>query len=186
MQAEIAALVNDPSKRVQVWFEDEARFGQQGCITKVWAPRGSRPFAIRQTQYDYLWLISAVCPETGDIEGLFAPRVDAAIMNIFLFQMSKQLDPDVIAVLLWDQAGFHTSHDIQVPANIRILHLPPYSPELNPVENLWHYLKSHYWSNRCYKNYDAMMDAAQIAWRAVALPKIIMTVCAAPYITEAN
>ena len=88
-----------------------------------------------------------------------------------------------MAVLIWDQAAFHTAAKVIVPENISILPLPPYSPELNPVENLWHYLKSHYWSNRFSTDYDALLDAAQDAWRAFCLvPEKIKTICAAPYL----
>jgi transposase len=170
-------------KRVQIWFEDEARFGQQGSLTRVWARSGSRPTAVRQTQYDYLWAMGAVCPATGQSVGLLVPHLDAQMVSLFLHQVSEQLDPDVVAVLLWDQAGFHTSSAVVVPENIRLLALPPYSPELNPMENLWHHLKSHFWSNRCYSDYEALLDAAQDAWQRVCLlPELIQSICAAPYV----
>ena len=181
--AEIAALTADVTQEVQVWFEDEARFGQQGSLTRVWARTGSRPTAVRQTQYDYLWVLGAVCPQNGRSWGLLVPQLNAPVINVFLEQLSEQLEPDVVAVLLWDQAGFHTSHEIVMPPNIRILPLPPYSPELNPVENLWHYLKSHFWSNRHYQDYEALLDAAQDAWRRVRIiPERLKTICAVPYL----
>jgi transposase len=74
-----------------------------------------------------------------------------------------------------------------VPANISLIELPPYSPELNPMENVWHYLKSHYWSNRAYEDYDHLMDAAQQAWREARLiPELMQTVCNAPYAKNAE
>jgi transposase len=73
-----------------------------------------------------------------------------------------------------------------VPENVAILQLPAYSPELNPIENLWHYLKSHFWSNRAYADYDAPEVAAINAWqRAVLDPELMKTVCAAPYTSKA-
>ena len=71
--------------------------------------------------------------------------------------------------MLWDGAGFHTSRSLVVPENITLVQLPPYSPELNPIENLWHYLKSHFWSNRAYADYDALEKAAMDAWRLAVL-----------------
>lgn len=59
-----------PGKRLRVYFQDESRFGQQGTTTNVWAKKGSRPTAIRQTEYQYLWVLGTVCPETGHAEGL--------------------------------------------------------------------------------------------------------------------
>ena len=100
-----------PNKRVEVWFEDEARFGQKGTLTTVWARRGSRPTAVRQTQYDYLWVIAAACPATGAATGIIMPHLDTDVINVFLEEFSRQLAPDVHAVLIWDGAGFHTGGD---------------------------------------------------------------------------
>lgn len=181
-----AVRAEHPDQRVEVWFQDEARFGQQGTLTRVWAQRGSRPRAVRQTQYDYLYVLGAVCPASGQSVGLMAPYLDTAIVNQFLAQFAKELAPGVHAVMIWDQAGFHTAKALTVPANISLIALPPYSPELNPVENLWHYLRSHYWANRDYKDYAALMDAATDAWRKAALdPDVVKTVCAAPYLESA-
>jgi transposase len=171
---------------VEVWFQDEARFGQQGTLTRVWAKKGSRPRAVRQTQYEYLYVLGAVCPGSGQSVGLLAPYLDTVIVNRFLDLFAKELEPGVHAVMIWDQAGYHIANALKVPANVSLIELPPYSPELNPVENLWHYLRSHYWSNREYKNYDALMDAAVHAWRKAALdPETIKTVCATPYLQSA-
>ena len=66
-----------------------------------------------------------------------------------------------------------------MPANVTLIHLPPKSPELNPAENLWHYLRSHFWSNRLYKTWDDLREAAVDGWRRVCLlPEKIKTVCA--------
>jgi len=172
---------------LRVFFQDEARFGQQGTITRVWAPTGSRPRAVRQTQYDYLWVIGAVCPETGQAEGLLSPWLNTDVINIFLEQFSRTLAGDEHAVMVWDGAGFHRSGQLQVPQNITLVGLPPYSPELNPIENLWHYLKSHHWSNRAYEDYEQLLDAAEQAWKKVCLDADTMkTVCNAPYAESAG
>ena len=140
---------------------------------------------MRQTQYDYLYVLGAACPETGQTVGLLAPTINAAIVNIFLDQFARELPRGVHAVMIWDQAGFHTANALRVPKNITIINLPPYSPELNPMENLWHYLRSHYWSNRTYKDYDALLDAATEAWRDACLDHaLVKTVCAAPHVSE--
>jgi len=176
-----------PEKRLRVYFQDESRFGQQGTMTNVWAPRGSRPTAIRQTEYDYLWVLGVVCPETGHAEGLLSPQLNAAIVGVFLEQFSQTIPEGEHAVMIWDGAGFHTAKKLQPPSNISLVKLPPYSPELNPIENLWHYLKSHYWSNRAYANYEALETAAMTAWRLAALDtELIKTVCAAPYLNRAT
>ena len=183
--AEIAAA--HPHQRLRIFFQDEARFGQQGTTTNVWALTGSRPDAIRQTEYEYLWVLGAVCPETGRAEGLLSPRLNTDVVNAFLGEFSQALTDDEHAVMIWDGAGYHSSKKLRVPANITLLSLPPYSPELNPIENLWHYLKSHYWSNRAYEDYSDLEDAALSAWQTAVLDAELMkTVCAAPYLNRAT
>lgn len=183
----LARLAEDhPDKRIRIYFQDEARFGQQGTTTHVWAPKGSRPTAVRQTEYEYLWVLGAICPETGQAEGLLSPRLNTDVVNAFLQEFSKSLSDDEHAVLIWDGAGFHTSKKLQVPANVTLIQLPPYSPELNPLENLWHYLKSHYWSNRAYTNYADLETTAITTWKTAVLdPDLMKTVCAAPYLKRA-
>ncbi|TWT99729.1 hypothetical protein Pla108_06720 [Botrimarina colliarenosi] len=152
-----------PGKRLRVYFQDESRFGQQGTNTNVWAKRGSRPTAVRQTEYEYLWVLGAVCAETGHAEGLLSPQLNTKIVNTFLELFSATVPEGEHAVMVWDGAGFHTAKALAVPENITLVRLPPYSPELNPIENLWHYLKSHFWSNRVYDDYEALEQAAMDA-----------------------
>jgi len=188
LPARLAAVASaHPDRRLRTYFEDESRFGQQGTITNVWARRGSRPTAVRQTEYEYLWVLGAVCPETGKAEGLLSPRLNTEVVNVFLEQFSARLEADEHAVLIWDGAGFHTSKSLRIPQNITLLQLPAYSPELNPIENLWHYLKSHFWSNRAYASYEELETAAIDAWRrAVLNPDLMKTVCAAKYLKRAD
>lgn len=182
-----AIAAEHPHRQLRVYFQDESRFGQQGTLTNVWARKGSRPTAVRQTEYKYLWVLGAVCPETGHAEGLLSPQLNTAIINIFLKQFSATIPPDEHAVMVWDGAGFHTSRSLQVPDNITLVPLPAYSPELNPIENLWHYLKSHFWSNRAYADYDALEQAAIDAWRKAVLNQpLVKSICAAPYIKSAT
>jgi transposase len=176
-----------PTKRLRIYFQDESRFGQQGTTTNVWAKQGSRPTAVRQTEYQYLWVLGAVCPETGHAEGLLSPQLNTKIVNEFLAQFARTIPADEHAVMLWDGAGFHGSKQLRVPDNVTVVTLPAYSPELNPIENLWHYLKSHYWSNRVYDDYDALEEAAVAAWRKAALDADLMkSVCAAPLLERAT
>lgn len=168
-----------PDKRLLTYYQDEARFGQHGTITRVWAKVGTRPRAIRQTQYDYLYVFSAVCPQTGDATGLISSHVNTDVMNAFLAEFSNELPTDVHAALILDRAGWHVAGALRVPENITLILLPPKSPELNPVENLWHYLRSHYWSNRLYESWEDLKSAARDAWRSVCLnPTLIKSVCA--------
>jgi hypothetical protein len=142
---------------------------------------------VRQTQYEYVWVIAAACPASGGATGIVMPRLDSEVINLFLGEFSRQLAPDAHAVLIWDGAGFHTSHSLVVPANVALIRLPPYSPELNPIENLWHYLRSHFWSNRSDPDWEALKEAACAGLLAVGRDADrVRSVCAAPYIAEAQ
>ena len=159
-----------------IYYQDEARFGQHGTITRVWAKVGTRPRAIQQNQYDYLYVFAAVCPETGQATGLITPEINTPMMNAFLEQFAQELPADVHAVMVLDRAGWHTGKGVHVPENVTLINK---SPELNPAENLWHYLRSHYWSNRLYPTWDDLKAAAIDGWRRICLiPEKLKTVCA--------
>jgi transposase len=174
-----------PDEVVRVWHRDEARFGQQGTLTRVWARKGSRPRRVRQNGREPLYVLTATCAASGAAFGLIMPELDTAVVNQSLEEFSRQLAPGVRAVLLWDNAPYHVSAGLAVPSNVSLIGLLPYSPELNPVENLWPYLRAHHWSNRVYVDYDALLEAATQAWCEVCLdPEKIRSICAAPYLAE--
>jgi putative transposase len=174
-----------PGCEVRVYFEDEARFGTQGTITRVWAPRGSRPRAVRQNGREWLYVLMAVCVGTGAASALIMPELNAAVVNLFLEQFSGELPAGVHAVLIWDGAGYHTSKDLVVPSNVSLIQLPPYSPELNPVENLWHYLRSHHWSNQEYEGYEGLKEKAVDTLCVVCSDaKNLKSICNADYVQK--
>src|SRR5208337_4552124 len=174
-----------PEEEIHTYFQDEARFGQKGTITRVWARRGSRPRAVRQTGFSSLYVLAAVCAATGAMSAVIMPTLNTEVVNLFLEQFSRELPAGVHAVLIWDGAGFHTGEDVVVPSNVSLIQLPPYSPELNPVENLWHYLRAHHWSNRPYRDYDALQEEAVRSLCAVREDtETIKTVCNSPYISR--
>ncbi len=147
--------------------------------------RFTRPTPVRQTQYDYLWVIAAACPASRAATGIIMPSLDTEVINRLLVEFSRQLAADVHAVLTWDGAGFPISRSLVVPVNVTLLQLPPYSPELNPIENLWHYLRSHFWSNRSYADWEALKSAAISSLPVVGTDaERIKTVCAAPYLAR--
>ena len=138
---------------------------------------------MKQTRYDWLHVLGAACPQTGRTAGLLSPYLNAQIVNAFFDQLVKEIDPSVHVVLLWDQAGYHTGGQVKVPPNVTVIPLPPYSPELNPIENLWHFLRDKHWSNRVYADYDELRQAACDAWQQVCLDTTtIKTVCNVTYL----
>lgn len=171
--------------KVRVFMMDEARLGQQGTLANVWAPTGSRPTAVKQTKYAWVYLYAAVEPATGESVALLAPNVNTGTFNVFLRMLAREVKPDEHAVLIMDQAGWHRSGTLDLPLCVTALLLPAYSPELNPVENLWHYLRSHHLSNRAYADYDDLIDAGTDAWRRLT-PQTIKSVCKCPYLERAQ
>ncbi|MFO0836600.1 MAG: IS630 family transposase [Phycisphaerales bacterium] len=157
---------------VEVWFQDEAWLGQQGTLTTSWARRGSRPTATKQTEYEWVCLYGAVCPATGESVGMVGGFVGVEWMNQHLAWISEHVRSTpggefVQVVLVLDRAGWHTSPNVEWPSNITPLFLPPHSPELNLVERLWHWLRSHSLSNRVYRDTAHLYAAARVARNAV-------------------
>ncbi len=172
-----------PGERVEVWFEDEARFGQKGTLTTVWAERGTRPTAPKQGEFGNLHVLTAVRPATGAAEGLVSPALNAEVVHLFLDQLSAITPAGTHRVLVWDGAGYHVAKALRVPPNLTLVTLPPYSPELNPVERVWLYLRQHHWSNRVYPTMADLEEAAVAGWRAVCLnAERIKTVCRCDYL----
>src|SRR5918994_4998479 len=123
-------------KPIEIWFQDEARVGQQGTLTRVWAKRGTRPRAPRDRRYAWAYLFGAVCPERAVGAGLVLPFANAEAMNLHLQEVSRYVAPGAHAVLVLDGAGWHGLAALgELPHNLTLLSLPRYSPELNPVEN---------------------------------------------------
>jgi len=165
----VTAAVPEPVKEagtpIEIWHQDEARVGQQGTLTYVWGNKGARPPAPKDLRYEWAYLFGAVCADRGVGAALVLPYANASMMNLHLIEISKAVTPGHHAVLVLDGAGWHqTGGRLQVPDNITLLHLPPYSPELNPVENIWQYLRQNHLSNRVFATYDAIVDACCDAW----------------------
>lgn len=161
--AEIAAG-QAAGKRIEVWFADEARVGQKNKITRRWALRGTRPSAPHDQRTQSTYIFGAICPAEGKAAGLVLPFCNTAAMNLHLAEIAKAVAADAHAVLLMDQAGWHTSDKLDLPANISIVLLPPKSPELNPVENTWQFMRDNWLSNRVFKSAEDIVDHCCEAW----------------------
>jgi len=154
-------------KPIEVWLQDEARTGQQGTLTRVWAPRGSRPRAPRDRRYTAASLFAAVCPARDVGAALVLPNANAWAMDQHLKEIGHHVAPGAHAVVVLDQAGWHDTRCLDVPDNITLLPLPSYSPELNPVENVWQYLRQNYLSNRVFADYDAIIVTSARNWNHI-------------------
>ena len=147
-----------PGRRLSVWFQDEARFGQQGTTTRIWADCGRRATAVRQVEFEWVYLFGSVCPASGRAHGCLLPYVDTTAMNAYLADFSRNLSPEEHALLVLDRAGWHRSRSLAIPANVTLLYLPPYSPELNPIELAWSTLK--HWLRESRARTHAALDEA--------------------------
>jgi transposase len=165
-----------------VFFFDEARFGTKPCFGRMWTRKGRRRVATVKPGYQSFFAYSAVCPATGEDATLFLRRVCTAEMNYFLAHLAGVLGGRE-CILVMDRAGWHCSKGLEVPPNIEIVFLPPYSPELNPVERLWQWLKRHTIRNRLYLCLEELMDAAQRCMRS-ATPEFLMSICRCGYLSN--
>jgi len=144
-----------------VFFFDESRFGLHPCVGRCWPRRGVRVSAPVNPIYQNFYVYSGVSPLTGDAFSLFLPWVNTKMMNLCLAERSAAF-PDKQIMLIWDQAGWHKSNSVKVPENIVLKSLPAYSPELNPVEKLWQWLKKHISRNRLFAYLDDLMDVLAV------------------------
>ena len=149
----------------EIWFQDEARIGQQGGHAYIWAPVGARPLMVRDNRHDSAYIFGAICPQRGVGAAMITPAANTEIMNLHLAEISTQIAQDAIAVLICDGAGWHQlGGALVVPANIVLLRLPPYSPELNPMENVWDYLRQNKLCAMVWDSYDEIVEACKTAW----------------------
>ncbi|MEF2548043.1 IS630 family transposase [Aurantimonas sp. E1-2-R+4] len=166
-----------PPRRRRTIPQDEMRVGQKNPITRRWAKRGTRPSAPRDQRTASAYLFGAICPKRGAGAALVMPRCDTHAMACHLAEISRNVAPGAHAVVLLDQAGWHMTPKLPIPHNITLMPLPPKAPELNPVENLWQFIRDNWLSNRIFQSYDDILDHACRAWRNIeAQPWRIMSI----------
>ena len=151
--------------------------GQKNKITRRWARRGTRPAAPNDQRTASTYLFGAICPKEGKAAGLVLPYCNTTAMSLHLAEISAAVAPNAHAMLLLDQAGWHMSDKVAVPPNITLVPLPPKCPELNPMENVWQFLRDNWLSNRVFCSYEAIVDHCCDAWnRLVDQPWRIMSI----------
>ena len=150
---------------IEIWVQDEARVGQKGTHAYVWAPIGSRPPMVRDNRHDSAYLYGAICPSRAVGAAIIMPAANAEGMNEHLKEISTQVTPGAHAALICDGAGWHqTGGKLQVPDNITLVPLPPYAPELNPMENVWEYLRANKLCSLVWDTYETIVQACKRAW----------------------
>ena len=146
-----------------------------------------RPPGLADKRFTSLYLFAACRPGSDRAFALALPEATLTTMDLFLAAFAQQLEPGAHAVLILDQAGWHGSPRLTVPDNITLLPLPAYSPELNPVERVWLYLRERFLSHRLLADYPAVLDAACDAWNAlVAEAGRLARLTAYPYLIKSE
>jgi len=170
-----------------VWSQDEARVGQTGRTGYIWWQRGHTPRGRRDFGHRSAWIIGAVCPARDAGVALVMTRLDTEAMNLFLAELSQTVASDAHAVVLMDKAGWHIAGDLVVPKNLTPVFLPPYSPELNPIERLWLYLKDSRLTHRVFSGTADIIDACCDAWnRLLAETGRIRSLCSYPWLEKVS
>ena len=176
-----------PDKQVALWFMDEGRIGQEGRTTHRWWVRGERPPGLADRRFESAYIFAAVRPATGDDFALVLPRVSAKAMSTFLAEFARTVPDDMHVVMVLDGAGWHDERALKVPECVTLVRLPPYRPELNPVERVWLYLRERFLSHRLLADYNAVVEACCRAWNALtAETGRIRSICAYPYLNGIN
>lgn len=143
-------------------FQDEARFGRISDPRRCWSPRPIRPSVLSMVTQEYCYAYAAVSVAEGELDTLIMPHVSGSCMQIFLDEISSRHSDERILMIM-DGAGWHKASWLQLPLNIRLVFLPPYSPELNPVEHLWDELREKSFGNLVFSSLDALENHLETA-----------------------
>jgi transposase len=138
-------------------FQDEARLGRMSDPRRCWAPAGVRPEVSAQVVREYEYAFAAVSPHDGTLDSLILPAVPAEAMSIFLHEVSQR-HPNELILMVLDGAGWHKAKRLLLPANMRVVFLPPWSPQLNPVEHLWDEVREKWFGNRVFASLSAVEE----------------------------
>ena len=144
-------------RQFRLMFQDEARFGRINDPRRCWAPKGVRPEVGMQIVREYTYAFGAVSPHDGTLDSLVLPVVTAEAMSIFLAEVARR-HPEEFILMFLDGAGRHRANDLSAPDNMRLEALPPYSPQLNPVEHIWDEVREKWFTNEVFDSLEAVED----------------------------
>src|SRR3954447_17746474 len=160
---------------IELWWQDEARVGQKNKIARRWARRGTRPRAPHDQRTSSVYIFGALCPQEGKGAALVLPRCDTQAMSLHLAEVAQAVAPGAHGVMLMDRAGWHRATDLVVPDNLTLVLLPARAPELNPVENIWHFLRDNWLSSRVFASFLRLKGRCGPKKAAVAVAASILT-----------
>lgn len=173
-------------RTVRLMFQDEARFGRMVRIRRSWAPLPLRPMVCNGYEREFLYVYGAVSPLQGQLDWMITRQMNTANMSAFLAQVSARHRRDFI-VMVVDGASSHVAKDLVVPANIRLLRLPPYAPELNPQEHVWDELCEKVFPNRVFADLHSVLAQLQVGLSSLASARnVLRSLTAWPWIVRLN
>jgi hypothetical protein len=152
---------------VLVLFQDEARFGRMSDPARCWAPYPLRPAVELALVREFRYFYAAMGPQDGTLDWMVCDSMKTEEMSRFLSQVGLA-HPRHHVVMVLDGASSHRALALEIPENISLIRLPPYSPELNPVEILWHELREKHCSNRVFETLAAVQAAVETGMRLLA------------------
>ena len=144
-------------KELKIFFQDEARFGRIDDLRRCWAPKGVRPLLKKQIVREYTYAYGAVCPSDGDSCFFVLPKLNKIWMNIMLEEMGTRY-PNNYLLIVCDGASAHKISKEELTSNIELVSLPPYSPQLNPQENMWDDMREKFFYNVAFNSLSAVED----------------------------
>lgn len=169
---------------LRIMFADEARFGRINRPRPCWAPIGTRPEVASQLIREYIYLYGTVCPKNGTCVYLIMPTSNTACFQAFLDILARKFARQDILLVL-DGAPNHRCGDLALPDNISLLFLPPYSPELNPKENLWDEIREKIFKKYALKSINAVRAKLKQAILYIErIPKTVKSITSFPYIVR--
>jgi hypothetical protein len=155
---------------IRLMFQDEARFGRISDTRRCWCPKPIRPLCQAMVTQEYTYAYAAVSVADGTLDTLILPHVNGDCMQVFLDEVASRHPGDRIVMVL-DGAGWHQSESLILASNPRLLKLPPYSPELNPVEHLWDEPREKSFHNLVFDSLDALENHLEIALHDMELDR---------------
>jgi putative transposase len=156
---------------VKLMFEDEAGFGRINEPKYCWCRKGTRPSVPSHRIREYRYAYGAAEPLTGDSLFLVLPYSDTACMNYFLAELSKKYPNDRI-IHVCDGASWHRSKSLVIPENIRLFYIPPATPEMNPIEQIWAWIRGHDFRNETFPTLEKVIDRLCEAIRSLSKERI--------------
>ncbi|MDX1924191.1 MAG: IS630 family transposase [Rickettsiaceae bacterium] len=153
------SVAESRSQTLRVMFQDEARFGRITDPSRCWAQKGVRPVVGKQLVREYVYAYGAVSPQDGQSDFLILSRMDQECFGIFLDEISQRHHNDYI-LMICDGASCHKAKFLDKPDNIKLVALPPYSPQLNPQENIWDDMREKWFKN--------ILDSAKFRYQDIS------------------